>query len=373
MNPTIANTRLVAIFLMTMSHLPGSIVVLNGFAEAFGSLGPGKLVALLTGDGVARISAPMLGLFSGWLAIRSMSRVGGAALLKARVVSLLLPAWFWSFVMIALWFMMGLMKGDLSGFSDTMARYGFDAIFGVFKFPANYAMHYVIDLFQCSLLLVALEGVQRLFAGIRDRQVAMFYLVLAIVGSLALTFGTLDPASKAQPGLNQDSILVRSDLFLFFFAGVALAKIGSNVPALIERFAARISLPLLALLIVVFVTSALTWRALVVTTDPLLVACGAMMLFVVRITGSALMACAVVALQPAFARLNLPDRFAFRLFCIHAVVFSAMEPIFRWTKADLSNSLIYMEALFLFPLVGAIVAWASLALQDRTALRDLRI
>lgn len=373
MNAIINHSRFLAIYLMTMSHMPLSVKIMNGYVQDFWNMGWAEYLVLFTGDGVARISAPLLGLFSGYLAVRSIAKRGAGDLLRTRFRTLLIPAWIWSAAMLALWFVTGALKGDLGHWFGIFDDYGADAVLGIFRMPVNYSMHYVIDMFKCSLLFVAVEAALRYAERFRPVNAPAIYATLAVIGAAALTFGTLDVASMQQPGLNEENFLVRSDLFLFFFIGIALARGGVSVPSAIEGMVARLTPLQLIGVIAVFTLTAVSWRALVATQSLGPVTLGALLLFAVRISGSVLMACLVVRARRVFDWLDVSSLLAFRLFCIHALVFSVMASMVEILHIDLAPPLNFMIGMLVFPLAAVAVAWASLKLQDRTPLRGVKI
>lgn len=373
MNAIIDHSRFLAIYLMTMSHMPHATPVMNGYVRDFWNMGWAEYLVLFTGDGVARISAPLLGLFSGYLAVRSIAKRGAGDLLRTRFRTLLIPAWIWSVAMLALWFLTGLAKGDLRNWFAIFDDYGADAVLGIFRMPLNYSMHYVIDLFKCSLLFVVVEAALRHVARFRPVNAPAVYMTIAVVGAAALTFGTLDLTSPYQPGLNEESFLPRSDLFLFFFVGIGLARGGMEAPKAIEQVVARMTPLRFAAVFAAFSLAAVSWRALVELHEIWPLALAGLLLFVVRITGSVLMACTVIWGRRAFDWLNVSSLFAFRLFCIHALVFSVIGSLIELAHIDLAPPLIFMTGLMVFPLIAVAVTWASLKLQDMTPLRGVKI
>lgn len=373
MNAIINHSRFLAIYLMTMSHMPYATPVMSGYVRDFWNMGWAEYLVLFTGDGVARISAPLLGLFSGYLAVRSIARHGAGDLLRTRFRTLLIPAWIWSAAMLALWFVTGALKGDLAHWFAIFDDYGADAVLGIFRMPINYSMHYVIDMFKCSLLFVAVEAGLRYVGRFRPVNAPAVYMTIAVIGAAALTFGTLDVTSRFQPGLNEESFLPRSDLFLFFFIGIGLARGGMEAPRMIEQVVARMTPLRFTAVFAAFALAAVSWRALTELQEIWPLALAALLLFVVRITGSVLMACTVIWGRRAFDWLDVSSIFAFRLFCIHALVFSVITSMVEALHIDLAPPLHFMTGMIIFPLISVAATWASLKLQDMTPLRGVKI
>lgn len=125
---------------------------------------------------------------------------------------------------------LGAGRCQLCAFGHWLA--GLGHVLGLDGWPANSPLHNLIGLFKCALILPLLASVFG-FMGTRTA----FAMVLAGTGFLVLS-----DLNSGHPGLNQASYLPRSDLFLFFFVEVFVARQGADILAWAQKAAATTSI-----------------------------------------------------------------------------------------------------------------------------------
>src|SRR5579872_5815746 len=311
---SISNFRFICIFLMTFAH--------NNFASSlhnFGSQLPYatshsvmSYVSLVLFDGFSRISTPFLGCLTGYFISMNLREQTYAAVVKRRFLSLYVPVVFWSTFYFVVMIAAGYATSDQGYVAHKLANVQADDFLGIVKWPLDYPMHYLVNLFKCVLIAPILIYILRRFG------TGVFLLM--IVPAFLLLVGT--DLRQGIAGVHDNSILPRAEILLFFSLGI-LANRTWNLPIgeALERLRIKSKIGL-ALTIIVFLTGVLHWRWLVHGSSDLVLWCGFLVLLAVRISGSLLVLSLLPWLKDLARRgFYCNDRLTFNLFCTHVISF----------------------------------------------------
>lgn len=155
--------RVVCIFTVIYAH------TYVGMAESLTDDAAGVVaisaIKMFLSDGLARVGVPLLGLFSGMLALDTLRRASYGRVLRRKVRSLIVPMMAWSMIFLAVTVGIGLLSGDLA-FLRKEVPSGLEAwvnaMLSLTAYPYNGPLHYLRDIFVCFLLLpVILAALQK--------------------------------------------------------------------------------------------------------------------------------------------------------------------------------------------------------------------
>jgi Acyltransferase family len=305
-------------------------------------------------DGFGRISSPLLGLFSGYFAVRNFESRPYSDIVSKRFRSLYVPAVLWSAiyfaVRLAAAFASSLM-GDGSHLRTEIHDLTFNSFFGITSWPLNGPLHYLIDLFKCVLFLPV-------FLYLLDRLGRKGYAVA--VSALFAVFIAFD-FNHYSSGFNNHNILPRADLFLFFSVGVYARHIwGGDILQTLQRFSLQ-RRSHIVLVAAVFLLGALHWRWLTEFDNAALVWAGVLLGMAVRIAGCLLLVSGLhyIALV-ARKGIVIPETLTFLYFCTHLITFFVVKNIALITVGE---DLPWSFRLFLFAVLPFIALIAAFVLE----------
>ena len=176
------------------------------------------------------------------------------------------------------------------------------------------------------------------------------------------------PGAPIAPGdASEFRILIRYDLALFFFLGVAVACWDirvADVPPVFDRLVPWFVVALLLGLLMLLSAASVLLDATYGVSSVLNSAMG----LAKRFVGAFLMIAAVAKLSTRGWLVDVPRHFTFRLFCSHAVVFRFLAAVAAAFEVKLDDSAAKAALLLvLFPAIAMLFAWASLQAQHRLA------
>jgi len=329
---------------MTFAHVPFAVgLIAAGSLPLYLSASPPiSYVGLVLVDGFAKISAPLLGFMAAYFAAANLQNRTYPQLVAVRFKQLCIPAIMWSLIFFGVMIAVGYITSDLSYVRQKFSDLDINSVVGLGRFPLNYPLHYLIDLFECTLILPILAVVLKRFG------ISIFG---GLVGTLVLILVATD-LNHNNPGMNIDNVLPRADLFLFFSAGLAAQRVlGSNA---LDRIRIRRRGILIAVG-VVFLAGSLHSRWMVAMDSEIAIWSGFFVSLVVRISGS-LLALALLPTMRALARrgLTVDDKLTFRLLCTHAIAFYLLQPLLGWKLAGADAAAAFLIA----PFIAVCVAFA---------------
>lgn len=114
------------------------------------------------GDGLFRVSVPVLTTISGYMFFRSWGRLDPGAILRRKAQSLLLPLLIWNLPLILVLVVLqsqGMATGFRIGLHPFDPGSWLDAAFGLTAYPLNFPLHFLRDLFAVSLIGIGLAAV----------------------------------------------------------------------------------------------------------------------------------------------------------------------------------------------------------------------
>jgi len=317
----------------------------------------GTLLVIIQ-DGFGRISSPLLGLFSGYFAVRNLEDRPYSDVVSKRFRSLYVPAVLWSAIYFAVRLAAGFaasLMGDGSHLTAEIDGLTFNTFFGITSWPANGPLHYLIDLFKCVLFLPA-------FLYVLDRLGRRGYV--AVVIALFTIFIAFD-FNHYSSGFNNHNILPRADLFLFFSVGVYARHIwGGDIMQTLKRFSLRRT-PVILLVGLVFLLGALHWRWLTEFDNAFVVWSGIILGMVTRIAGCLLIVSGLhyIALL-AKKGIVIPETLTFQYFCTHMITFFVVKNV---TLIALGDDLPWSFRLGLFFVLPFFALFAAFVLGKVTA------
>lgn len=209
----------------------------------------------------------------------------------------------------------GLLFGKSNALGNWYSGSTINMLLGVTQQPINGPMHYLIDLFKCMCILAVLFAV-------RESWSAQQLVVIALAGASMLILSDLN---QDHPGFNRNSVLMRADLFLFFFAGVALGCRNMSPVSLDERLVPGTRKGLFVILGAVFLICATQWTWLLRSESITANTLGLLALFATRISGAVLLFCIIIKLPERVKNLLANQALAFRLFCSHLITFILID------------------------------------------------
>lgn len=151
--------RVLCIFFVVYAHT--YIGQPQAAALAFDLDGAINLLKLILRDGFARVSVPLLGLISGYLAVDSYRKRGHRDIVRRKLDSLIYPMVLWSAAMLAVYAAAGLASGDTAFLREELpgSWLGWlNALLGISQAPFNGPLHFLRDVFVCFLLLPAFHA-----------------------------------------------------------------------------------------------------------------------------------------------------------------------------------------------------------------------
>ena len=319
----------------------------------------GSLLVIVQ-DGFGRISAPLLGLFSGYFAVRNLQDRPYGDVVSQRFRSLYVPAVLWSAIYFAVRmaaaFASSLM-GDGSHLQAEIEDLSFNSFFGITAWPLNGPLHYLIDLFKCVLFLPVLLY-------LLDRLGRNVYVIAVLAAFMVLM--TFD-FNHYSAGFNNHNSLPRADLFLFFSVGVYARRVwGGDIMQTLERFSLRRSLiiPVAAL----FLLGALHWRWLTEFDNVGIIWSGILLGMVTRIAGCLLIVSGLhLIARLAEKGLVIPESLTFRYFCTHFITFFIFKNV---TLITMGHNLAWSFRLFLFGGLPFIALFAAFLFDRGMALAN---
>ncbi len=352
--------RFLAIWLMMMVHVPhGSDFVTARIGLNYET---GLTFAI---EGLGRIASPLLGLVSGYFCVALVERSGTRGLTRKKVSTLLVPLVFWSGALYAMFFALFLLSGGRH--FGASINVGVDRIVGLWTMPLNVPLHYLTDLFKCCLIFAAANIV--LDARGAERPVrSNCYLALGVALCAVILWARLQynlPAFVDDEG--DFRILIRNDLALFFFWGVAAAYRNIEISDVSPRFDRSVSWFLLGLLLVLlaFLSSASVKLQGLYGFHSIQYS---MMDLVKRSVGAFIMISAISKFSRRGWIFDVPRQITFRLFCSHAVVFAFISAAAVTAEVKIFDSAAKLVLLMvLFPTAAIFFAWASVEAQRRVA------
>lgn len=315
--------RLVLIVLMIAIHIPWNVdpaipaalvaLVRDGRATAL-PFDPVQHMMIWLRFGLAGGAVSLLTVISAWLTIVSLEKRGKWSVARSKAKSLMRPYIVWC----ALY---ALVSMRLTGVLP-----GFDAIFGIGRWPLNFPLHFLIDLFEATLIFVAFYPLLRGRPGIA--------LVFAfLLGGYALYAGS----GVGDYGANAASPLPRAAILFIFFLGAAIFPLYRRLfeKRSVDRLTAPSTLALLALVAILCSYVKLIDNALAADAGPLaggaifLVECGA------RLAGGMLIL-ALVMLAMRRRPFSVNRRLPFRIFASHGIALLALSrlPLFAELMDD---------------------------------------
>jgi len=309
-------------------------------------------------DGFGRISSPLLGLFSGYFAVRNLEDRPYSDVVSKRFRSLYMPAVLWSAIYFAVRMAAALaasFMGDGSHLRTELDDLTFNSFFGITSWPLNGPLHYLIDLFKCVLFVPV-------FLFVLDRLGRKGYVV-AVLSFFAL-FIAFD-FNHYSSGFNNHNILPRADLFLFFSVGVYARHIwGGDIMQTLERFALH-RRALIVLVAAIFLLGSLHWRWLTEFDNAFVVWSGILLGIVVRISGCLLIVSGLhlIALV-AEKGIVIPESLTFRYFCTHMITFFVVKNV---TLITMGDNLAWSFRVLLFAVLPFFALFAAYLLDKSTA------
>lgn len=338
--------RFLAIFLMFFAHYP-----VMGLVEAGRHLQPDGALFQFLHYGASRASSPFLGIASGYFVYLQIARHGYATTLRKRVRSLYWPAVYWSVIFIVLSAPVAyVVTGEVPGYLQADAWRLVNLVLPVQYAPANFPLHYLVDLFKLCL-------VAPLIILVLDR--LPWQARVALVVLLALV-----PNSVAQSG-NQDNILPRWDLVVFFVAGMALAAQRLDLKDLMTRRIGGVGFA--ALILYIFLVAP-HWRPLLVSDTFVPQYAGYLMVMSIKVAGVLFVVGLAQRLaRSAFVAAHAPARrVIFTAFCLHWIVIFFLIRFGNILAGRLNSETGVQLALFLvMPVITFVIAAILWALRTR--------
>ena len=297
--------------------------------------------------GLSRISSPLLGFLSGYFASATLANRSYQRVLFVKLRSLYVPAVFWSLAYFLVLIIGAWITEPRWAVQKTLSAIDLEDFLGITKFPLNYPLHYLIDLFKCiisaPLLIYAVRRISR-----------TAFIILTLFIFLVLTGSDLN---HFIPGQHAYDIWPRADLAMFFSFGLlAQRSWGSPAGDALMRFRATNFVVLFGLL-VVFLLGTFDWPWLARENAIPMVWAGAITLLVTRIAGVMLLLASLGWLRKIAKRgFYVSDRVTFVLFCTHVISYSIFKEIIRFNRLP-AHDLLYFYFVPFFELGVAIAVF----------------
>ena len=112
-------------------------------------------IRFLLHDGLSRISVPLLGMVSGYLAFRPLPLSDYPAFIAKKFKALILPMTTWSVVTLVIFYLYGLLTNDAEFLTSRLPQTPLDwgnALFSITDSPFNPPLHFLREVFLCFLL-----------------------------------------------------------------------------------------------------------------------------------------------------------------------------------------------------------------------------
>lgn len=335
--------RFWAIFFMMYAHYRvGDLTGLDSYAR------PDGAIFQALHFGLSRTSSAFLGITSGYFVYRQIARYGFPQTLRKRFASLVVPAISWS--VIFLLFTAGTYFVVTNRLPPELTQGPWRALNKVIPiqyWPANFPLHYLVDLFKLCLVAPIL-----IFVIEKVPAPGKIAIIVALI---------LFPNSVSDPG-NSESILPRWDLIVFFVTGLAIASEKISLEDLLSH---RIPLALVIGALVLVLALAPFWESLLKSDDFQDRYVGYLMIMAIKILGIILFSgIAQRCVSSAFFASVTPERETiFTAFCLHAVILYYLVRIAD--KADdilATNHAVAFVSFLVFPAT----AFAGALLLKRT-------
>ena len=355
MNREVNFLRFSAIFLMMLVHVP----YLADYVRPGLSWRPPSSSSRCS-TGLGRISAPLIGLVSGYFCVAMLASRGPVGFVERKVQTLLVPLLFWTIadilILMLVWVATG---GDY--YRQIWSTTPAEAI-GLFEQPVNYPLYYLADLFKCCLVFV---GVSLAAAGARvgraelRRDAGRMRRGGVSGDNLCDCFSAGIAVCGEGAGLR---LAFRPDLALFFFLGAALAAEGKTMADLFGFFRRRVGAAGVAGLLGLTVLLALL--SVEVSTRLGDASVSSIALDVVkRFVGAGFLLALVAWMSERGLVASVTNRLSFRMFCTHVIFYQVFITSGFRPNTDL-RAVVFLLA---YPVAATALAWLSLELQVRIA------
>lgn len=351
----VSNIRFISIFFMMFVHLTLYEAVSPVFDKGLFDQDFSKSVVLILVDGFGLVSAPLLGLISGFFFAANSETNPYFRLLGRRLRTLYVPVVTWSAVAALASLLTGLITADWIEMSNRIEQYDLNTLFGITSTPINGPLHFMVDLLKCILISPILIFL------LKRRYYLQYYILVAVAAAFLLSFSSSHDYTR---GFNLDNALPRIDLFLFFSVGLYIRRRWSDdVMSTLARFSFSSSGARLALF-VVFILAAGHWRWLdSLENNKMGWSAFALRMFT-RVSGCLFILSFLPWIRSLAERgLYVEDRLTFYLFCTHIIVFrlgqSALGMLTGWNPSA-HNQVI---AWCILPLIAFAVAAALYSLE----------
>lgn len=323
---TIDLFRITLIILMVSIHVPWMVdpILRDEVVAAFTGGGwptlpfdPVQHVMLWLRLGLAGGAVSALTIISAWLTIASLERRGALNVAHAKLQALMKPYLGWC-LMFAFVFVV---------VTGNMPRLG--AVFGIGRWPLNFPLHFLLDLFISTLILLVLYPL------LRGRPWAALAFAF-LLGGYALYGGS----GAADFGANTVSLLPRATILFLFFVGVASCGLYKRLFRSPERLAAWPMIGGLVVLTVGFSYVKLASNMLMPQISPL--AAGGLFLVdcVGRLSGGLLILMLVMRAM-LWRPVQVERKMAFRIFCSHAIALLVLTETGAFTRLGSDDLLVY--------------------------------
>lgn len=331
--------RFWAIFFMMYAHYRvGELSDLQSY------LRPDGAVYQALHFGLSRTSSAFLGITSGYFVYRQINRYGFPQTLRKRFATLVVPAIYWSAIFLL--FTAGTYFMVTNRLPPELAQgpwRGLNKVIPIQYWPANFPLHYLVDLFKLCLVAPILIF---LIEKVPARGKIAIIVILILV-----------PNSVSDPG-NSESILPRWDLIVFFVTGLAIASEKILLEDLLRH---PIPLTFIVAALIMVLVLAPFWESLLRSDAFPQRYAGYLMIMAIKILGIVLFSgIAQRCVSSAFFANITPERETiFSAFCLHAVILYFL--VRAASKADsvlAADHTVNFLAFLIFPATAFIGALA---------------
>ena len=324
-----------------------------------------KLLVTFAIEGMSLIAAPLLGLLSGYFCLTLVRKYGTGGFINNKIATLVYPLVLWNVALCLMYYSLFVLSGrDHLEFISSIDP---NSVIGLWALPVNLPLHYLADLFKCCLIFAAVNAAMNA-RGVGDATRALCYVLLGVGLCVVLLLARVAYGETISLGeAGEFRIIIRYDLALFFFLGVAAACRNvriADVPPVFDRSVPWFAVGLLlGLLVFLSAHSVLVDAAYGVESVQ-----NSAMALAKRGVGALLMIATVAKLSTRGWIVDMPRHFTFRLFCSHAVVFQLLSIAAVTAGVEIADSAAKAALLLvLFPAIALLFAWASLQVQQRLA------
>lgn len=281
--------------------------------------------------GLAGGSVSMLTIISAWLMVSSLERRGALQILHGKTQSLLKPYLGWC---IAFGLAFVAVRGDWPGLG---------AIFGIGRWPLNFPLHFLLDLFLVSAIFLFAYPLLR---G-RSWTMAAFGFLL---GGYTLYAGS----GVADFGANGMSLLPRAAIVFLFFVGAASHQLLDRLFRAPERLTSAPVLAGLGLLVAGFSYVKLMNNMVVPEVSPIV----AGLLFLLDCAGrlvAGLFMLGVAMRLTMWRPIRVNRKMPFRIFCSHAIMLFLLTELRLFAKIGSDDLLVFFAIYALAVGFGVLV------------------